>query len=78
MSAPDSTAQVGAGWDEAQCMEALAHLEQLQAQVNQHHPLLRNGIDIYRLMICVLRYPELSNPSTVHPIPRPSSFTRKA
>lgn len=34
MSASDSTAQPGAGWDEVQCMTALAQLEQLQAQID--------------------------------------------
>ncbi|KAJ4993029.1 hypothetical protein SVAN01_01381 [Stagonosporopsis vannaccii] len=34
MSAPVSTAQPDAGWDEAQCMAALAQLEQLQAQID--------------------------------------------
>ncbi|KAF2633721.1 hypothetical protein BU25DRAFT_11720 [Macroventuria anomochaeta] len=34
MSASGSTAQPGAGWDEAQCMAALAQLEQLQAQID--------------------------------------------
>lgn len=33
MSAPDTAAVPGAGWDEAQCTAALARLEQLQAQV---------------------------------------------
>ncbi|KAF2133273.1 hypothetical protein P153DRAFT_381711 [Dothidotthia symphoricarpi CBS 119687] len=34
MAALDSTAQPGAGWDEAQCTAALAQLEQLQAQID--------------------------------------------
>ncbi|KAH6616732.1 hypothetical protein C7974DRAFT_51087 [Boeremia exigua] len=34
MSASDSTAQPGVGWDEAQCMAALAQLEQLQTQID--------------------------------------------
>ncbi|KAJ8117847.1 hypothetical protein OPT61_g1048 [Boeremia exigua] len=34
MSASDAAAQPGAGWDEAQCMAALAQLEQLQAQID--------------------------------------------
>ena len=39
MSASEPAAQPGAGWDEAQCMAALAQLEQLQAQVRVHHSL---------------------------------------
>lgn len=58
MSVSDSTAQPGAGWDEAQCTAALAQLEQLQAQVRLHHLSLRNGIDLYRSTIYALRYPE--------------------
>ncbi|KAF1932900.1 uncharacterized protein M421DRAFT_252068 [Didymella exigua CBS 183.55] len=34
MSGSDSTAQPGAGWDEAHCMAALAQLEQLQSQID--------------------------------------------
>ncbi|KAF1947914.1 hypothetical protein EJ02DRAFT_440078 [Clathrospora elynae] len=34
MGAPDSAAQPGADWDEAQCTAALAQLEQVQAQLN--------------------------------------------
>lgn len=33
MATTESASQPGAGWDEAQCTAALAHLEQLQAQV---------------------------------------------
>ena len=39
MSASEPAAQPGAGWDEAQCMAALAQLEQLQAQVRVHNSL---------------------------------------
>lgn len=41
MSAPESAAQAGASWDEAQCMTALAQLEQLQAQVRSRRALTR-------------------------------------
>ncbi|CAO2647752.1 Nn.00g086740.m01.CDS01 [Neocucurbitaria sp. VM-36] len=59
MSAPDSAAQPGAGWDEAQCTAALAQLEQLQAQIDDlrlaipriiepfHRPLNPNTFKLY-------------------------------
>jgi hypothetical protein len=34
MASTDATTQPGAGWDEAQCKEALAQLERMQAQVS--------------------------------------------
>jgi hypothetical protein len=71
MSAPESAAQPGAGWDEAQCMAALAQLEQLQAQVRTYtqssKPVLTAQIDDLRLAI-----PRIIEP--FHRPPNPSTF----
>lgn len=58
MSASSTAAQPGAGWDEAQCMAALAQLEQLQAQVRTFHLNSVNGTKLYRLMIYASQYLE--------------------
>jgi hypothetical protein len=53
MGVPDVAAQPGAGWDEEQCTAALAHLEQLQAQVRYPIPLQHHKADILRSMTSV-------------------------
>lgn len=39
MVASEAAGQPGAGWDEAQCIAALAQLEQIQAQVRDSNEL---------------------------------------
>ena len=58
MNTQEPTAQPGAGWDEAQCMAALAQLEQLQAQVRTQRFVLAPLTNLGRLTIYASRSPE--------------------
>jgi hypothetical protein len=58
MNTEEPSAQLGAGWDEAQCMAALAQLEQLQAQVRTRRFAVVLLTNFGRLTIYASRSPE--------------------
>ena len=58
MNTQEPAAQSGAGWDEAQCMAALAQLEQLQAQVRTQRFALAPPTYLGRLTTYASRSPE--------------------
>lgn len=64
MAAAETTSQPGGGWDEAQCTAALAHLEQLQAQVDdlQYRRLIRYATNITQVDNLRLAIPRIIEP----------------